>query len=569
MIFKKILIAVSSFCLICFGGCASAAAPVKKALITPFKLPGMGIDSEIRPAAVAPKPAGPSAAAARGEKKSSKFIKKKTAEKQTVSAAQASTQAPFKAGAQTAAKESLTLLAPVAPGVSAMPSAVVAPSAPPSGILAMVAHDEPGAPVMPSPTLAPAMTPGKPSPAKTPTIPEKAAVKKAIPAAKVKESKVQPPVAITTKAPEEHNIAVTPLPALTPEMTNDRSTAVAMPVIPVMAATKKAEPEGKTAVPEVQLPAPVEEKITEEPAIPETKPVENTMESSLSPVIPAEPAVPEMPVVPEKPVVTEQKTEAKTGEAAVELPAPVKETEAVQPINTEAKPIENITVNPPATTVPAEAVQLSVEPGIVKPETPITAQKDVIKRAAEQKAAEPPAKETVEKEQAAPVPETTEKQPQQNTAQTQPVPETPKKEATLLKENGMEPAPRPETAPVKAVETPGEAAGEAPAQEPVKEVQKEAVRETVAPKLEALPKPSHKFDKQEWKEKARARKQQLKEDAEPQEASRMHTVVRGDNLESLAEKYYGDKSQWVKLFEANRDKIEKGSLEAGQVILIP
>ena len=51
--------------------------------------------------------------------------------------------------------------------------------------------------------------------------------------------------------------------------------------------------------------------------------------------------------------------------------------------------------------------------------------------------------------------------------------------------------------------------------------------------------------------------------------SRMHTVENGDNLESLAEKYYGDKTQWVKLYEANKDKIEKGSLKTGQVILIP
>jgi hypothetical protein len=52
-------------------------------------------------------------------------------------------------------------------------------------------------------------------------------------------------------------------------------------------------------------------------------------------------------------------------------------------------------------------------------------------------------------------------------------------------------------------------------------------------------------------------------------ASKMHTVERGDNLQSLAQKYYNDKSMWLMIYEANKDKIEKGSLETGQVILIP
>lgn len=50
---------------------------------------------------------------------------------------------------------------------------------------------------------------------------------------------------------------------------------------------------------------------------------------------------------------------------------------------------------------------------------------------------------------------------------------------------------------------------------------------------------------------------------------RIHTVAASDNLQSLAEKYYGDKENWIKIYEANKDRIEKGSLQTGQTILIP
>lgn len=50
---------------------------------------------------------------------------------------------------------------------------------------------------------------------------------------------------------------------------------------------------------------------------------------------------------------------------------------------------------------------------------------------------------------------------------------------------------------------------------------------------------------------------------------KIHMVLAGDNLPMLAEKYYGDRSMWTKIFEVNKDKIEKGTLAVGQVILIP
>ena len=49
-----------------------------------------------------------------------------------------------------------------------------------------------------------------------------------------------------------------------------------------------------------------------------------------------------------------------------------------------------------------------------------------------------------------------------------------------------------------------------------------------------------------------------------------HTVEAGDNLYRIAEKYYDDPSEWIKIFEANEDTIEdEGSLEKGQVLIIP
>lgn len=50
---------------------------------------------------------------------------------------------------------------------------------------------------------------------------------------------------------------------------------------------------------------------------------------------------------------------------------------------------------------------------------------------------------------------------------------------------------------------------------------------------------------------------------------RYHTVVTGDTLPKLAEKYYGDSSQWRKIYDANKDKIIRGQLIPGTVIEIP
>ncbi len=55
----------------------------------------------------------------------------------------------------------------------------------------------------------------------------------------------------------------------------------------------------------------------------------------------------------------------------------------------------------------------------------------------------------------------------------------------------------------------------------------------------------------------------------PTTKKRYHTAVPGDTLPKLAEKYYGDASQWKKIYEANKDKIIRGQIVPGSVLEIP
>ncbi len=50
---------------------------------------------------------------------------------------------------------------------------------------------------------------------------------------------------------------------------------------------------------------------------------------------------------------------------------------------------------------------------------------------------------------------------------------------------------------------------------------------------------------------------------------RTHKVKQGDTLISLAEKYYKDKRKWTKIYKANEDKIQKGTLKPDTVLIIP
>ena len=51
---------------------------------------------------------------------------------------------------------------------------------------------------------------------------------------------------------------------------------------------------------------------------------------------------------------------------------------------------------------------------------------------------------------------------------------------------------------------------------------------------------------------------------------RVHTVVSGDTLTSIASKYYGDASKYTKIYEANKDTLpDPNSLKVGQKLKIP
>lgn len=57
--------------------------------------------------------------------------------------------------------------------------------------------------------------------------------------------------------------------------------------------------------------------------------------------------------------------------------------------------------------------------------------------------------------------------------------------------------------------------------------------------------------------------------ARPAGPARTCRVAAGDTLPALAERFYGNKSAWTKIYDANKDRIEKGSLEPGEILIIP
>jgi tetratricopeptide (TPR) repeat protein len=53
-------------------------------------------------------------------------------------------------------------------------------------------------------------------------------------------------------------------------------------------------------------------------------------------------------------------------------------------------------------------------------------------------------------------------------------------------------------------------------------------------------------------------------------AGRQHTVARGDTLFSLAQQYYGNRSRWREIYEANRNQLpDANSLKLGMQLVIP
>ncbi len=58
--------------------------------------------------------------------------------------------------------------------------------------------------------------------------------------------------------------------------------------------------------------------------------------------------------------------------------------------------------------------------------------------------------------------------------------------------------------------------------------------------------------------------------APPAQAQRSYTVVQGDTLSKISEKVYGNRNQWQKIYEANRDRLSSpGALKIGQQLRVP
>jgi len=57
--------------------------------------------------------------------------------------------------------------------------------------------------------------------------------------------------------------------------------------------------------------------------------------------------------------------------------------------------------------------------------------------------------------------------------------------------------------------------------------------------------------------------------AAPPAWPKSHRVVAGDTLRSVAGKYYGDPNLWEKIYEANREKVQRGLPDEGAVLVIP
>lgn len=54
------------------------------------------------------------------------------------------------------------------------------------------------------------------------------------------------------------------------------------------------------------------------------------------------------------------------------------------------------------------------------------------------------------------------------------------------------------------------------------------------------------------------------------QASETYTVKSGDSLSKISKQYYGDASQYMRIFEANRDKLDDpNKIQPGQELVIP
>ena len=75
--------------------------------------------------------------------------------------------------------------------------------------------------------------------------------------------------------------------------------------------------------------------------------------------------------------------------------------------------------------------------------------------------------------------------------------------------------------------------------------------------------------KTEGKEEPEALLKEVPEEKVRAVTVRRYTVKEGDTLISLSKEFYGDERKWVIIYEANKDRIEKGVLRPGQVLAVP
>ena len=103
-----------------------------------------------------------------------------------------------------------------------------------------------------------------------------------------------------------------------------------------------------------------------------------------------------------------------------------------------------------------------------------------------------------------------------------------------------------------------------------KQTTAQAVTENKIESPESMPVIEKKENKQETNtEQITEKKEEPRTIKKKTEVNRSHRVESGETLTTLAETYYKDKSRWVNIYEANKDKIEKGSLRTGDMIIIP
>jgi nucleoid-associated protein YgaU len=91
---------------------------------------------------------------------------------------------------------------------------------------------------------------------------------------------------------------------------------------------------------------------------------------------------------------------------------------------------------------------------------------------------------------------------------------------------------------------------------PVQVIEVKPVGGAVQPEVQ---KPSKKESKKESKP---AKKAEIT-------GPKTHVVVSGENLQSIAQKYYNDSRRWKDIYKANKDKVIGGQVAPGQEIVIP